>query len=315
MIESPINNDPYYYRAPNPYGIAEAYLRDTFTSVHTKKFSYLATLTGGHRVGKSVGAVTFADILDPTFNDAMEERTVYEADEFSEAVEIIRRDHIIGGAIVWDESNLGLSSRNWYSVSNKHINFTIQAFGFLRPMVFFVTQDVTFIDSQPRKLFHDFLEVKRSDNTCSKIYPFDIKINKRTGKMYYTYPRFHSLYKGGQGARLILKPLKLMKPPKKLTDRYEKHSRIRKERLMKQNEDIIKAMKNQGDERVKRERLSEEEIIQHCLAEKDNPIFINKFGEYRHETIAQEFKIPFRYAKRIKLMCDVKLKQIQEEIA
>ena len=37
-------------------------------------------------------------------------------------------------------------------------------------------------------------------------------------------------------------------------------------------------------------------------------------NEYRHETIAQEFKIPFRYAKRIKLMCDAKLKIIRETI-
>lgn len=314
MIESPINLDPHYYKAPDPYGVAEAYLRDIYRNVHEKKFSYLSTLTGAHRVGKSVGAVTFADILDPTFDESMEKRVVYEADEFSEAVEEIRKDHIIGGAIVWDESNLGLSSRNWYTIANKHINFTIQAFGYIRPMVFFVTQDVTFIDSQPRKLFHDFLEIKRTDNTCSKIYPFDIRINKRTGKIYYVYPRFHSLYKGGQGARLILRPLKLMKPPKPLIDRYEKHSRIKKEHLMKQNEDMIKAMKQHADPDYKKERLSEDEIIQHCIAEKDNPLFINNRGEYRHDTIAQEFKIPYRYAKMLKIKCDVKLKQIREDL-
>jgi len=311
-LVSPINNNPNYFKQPNPQGLAEAYLRDIHRNVHLKKFSFLCTITGRHRVGKSLSAIGFADILDPTFITCLEKRVVYTPEDFSEAVQKLDEDGVIGGAIVWDEANLGLSSRDWYTLANKHINFTIQAFGYLRPMVFFVTQDVTFIDSQPRKLFHAFYEVERTSNKFAKIRCFKIAINKRTGKMYYSYPRFHGVYKGGRGATIIMKPLKMMLPPKKLIDRYETHSKTMKRRLLKQNADIIQAMRDRSKD-VTRDRLSEDEIIQHCLGEKDNPLFINRDGKYRVNIISEEFKIPQRYAKRIKIICDVKLKELREE--
>jgi len=309
---SPINTDPLYFGKPNSQGIAEAYLRDIYRSVHEKKFSYLSTMTGRHRVGKSLSAISFGDLLDPTFAPNLEERVVYTPEAFSWVVRQIADQGIIGGVVVWDEANLGLSSRDWYTQANKHINFTVQAFGFIRPIIFFVTQDVTFIDSQPRKLFHSFLEIDRTNNQYNTIRPYQVNINKRTGKMFFPSPRL-GLSKHGKGRIIKIKTLRLMKPPDDLTKRYNTHSVAKKRQLLKENDEIIQHQKQKSVDQKRRDRLSDEEIIQHCLAERNNPIFMNERGTYRENTISQEFKVPIRKAKYLKTKADAKLKSLIEE--
>jgi len=309
---SPVNEDPLYYGKPNNEGIAEAYLRDIHRKVHDKKFSYLSTMTGRHRVGKSVSAVSFGDLLDPTFTPNMEERVVYTPEAFSEAVRSLFEQKIIGGVVVWDEANLGLSSRDWYTQANKHINFTVQAFGFMRPIVFFVTQDVTFIDSQPRKLFHSFLEVDRTNNQYNTIRPYQVNINKRTGKMFFPSPRL-GLSRHGKGRIIKVKTLRLMKPPKNLMDRYNKHSIKKKEQLLKENDEIIQHQKAKSMDAKRRDRLSDEEIIDHVIAERNNPVFMNNRGEFNENTIANEFKVTYRKAKYLKARADARLASLIEE--
>lgn len=311
MIESPITIDPFYYNPPNPSGLAEAYLRNVWRSVHERGFSYLCTLTGRHRVGKSLVAIAFARLLDSTYWENMETRTIYTGDQFFEATEDIEQNKIKGGAIVWDEANLGISSRDWYTLANRCINHAVQAMGYLKPLIFFVTQDVTFIDSQPRKMFHSFFEVDRKNTQFSNVKPFDIRFNKRTGKMFYYYPRFSGRYKGGSGPRIIMKPMRVMKPPRDIIKRYRTHSEPMKKRLMKQMKDIMASIKTTSDKKDQY-RLSEEEIIAHVMGEKENPLFITRDGTFRVETIARDFKIPFAFARRIKIQADAKL---QDEMA
>jgi len=309
---SPINEDPLYYGKPNNQGIAEAYLRDIYVKVHDKKFSYLSTMTGRHRVGKSISAISFGDLLDPTFTPNLEDRVVYTPEAFSLAVRDLYEQNIIGGCVVWDEANLGLSSRDWYTQANKHINFTVQAFGFMRPIVFFVTQDVTFIDSQPRKLFHSFLEVDRTNNQYNTIRPYQVNINKRTGKMFFPSPRL-GLGSHGKGRIIKIKTLRLMKPAKELMDRYNKHSIEKKEQLLRENDEIIQHTKRKSMEQKRRDRLSDEEIIDHCIAERNNPIFMNQRGDFNDNVISQEFKITSRKAKYIKARADAKLRELRKE--
>lgn len=310
-FHSPINDNFDYYGKLNHQGIAEAYLRDIYRSVHEKKFSFLATITGRHRVGKSVGGVAFGDLLDPTFEPNMEKRVVYTPEDFSAAVQDLADKGIIGGTIVWDEANLGLSSRDWYTQANKHINFTVQAFGFMRPIIFFVTQDVTFIDSQPRKLFHCFMEVSRSNNKYCDIRPFQVSINKRSSTMYYSYPR---MTKGrhGKGQVIKLKPIRLMKPSDDLMIRYEKHSIKRKRQLMQENDDMIRHIKNNAIKEKTRERMTDEEMIDYCIAERNNPVFLNQKGEFETNTIHQELGITESKAKYIKSKADYKMKELRK---
>lgn len=311
-FHSPINENPFYFKKPNNQGIAEAYLRDIYKRVHNKKFSYLATFTGTHRVGKSLCAVAFGDLLDPTFLPNMEERVVYTPQEFSGAIQTLVDKKVYGGVVVWDEANLGLSSRDWYTQANKHINFTVQAFGFMRPIVFFVTQDVTFLDSQPRKLFHGFIEVDRTNNKYSSIRPFQVNINKRSGKMFFPSPRL-GIGRKGKGRIIKIKIIRLMKPPKELIKRYEAHSIKKKRLLMKENDDVIRHMREQSIEKKRRNRLTNDEIVDYCIAERNNPVFLNKRGDFEANTITQEFKVTYRKAQYLKSMADAKLHTLRIE--
>ena len=309
---SPINLDWDYFGKINHQGIAEAYIRDIYKNVHEKKFSYLATITGRHRTGKSVTGLSFADLLDPTFEKDLEKRVVYTPQGFSGAIQDLVEEGIKGGVIVWDEANLGLSSRDWYTQANKHINFTVQAFGFMLPIVFFVTQDVTFIDKQPRKLFHSFMEVTRSNNKYNNIRPFQVSINKRSGAMYYSYPRM-SKGRKSRGQIIKLKPIHLMKPPDRILLRYEKHSIKKKENLMKENDEMIKNMREKNKRANKKEKLTDDEIVEYCISQRNNPVYITKLGGYDVNTIYQEFGISFSKAKYLKSRADAKLILLKKE--
>lgn len=97
-------------------------------------------------------------LLDETFEENMEKRIVYDAKSFMDACKEIEEKKIHGAAIIWDEAGVGLSSRDWYDISNKSINYAIQVLGYLHPYIFFVTQDASFLDAQPRKLLTNFLK-------------------------------------------------------------------------------------------------------------------------------------------------------------
>lgn len=311
---SPCLLDPDYFKVPDPHGLGEAFLRQIYQYVHDKNFSYLCTFTGRHRVGKSLSACAFSYLLDSTFWDNFEDRVCYTPEQFMRAVENIRKKKIIGGAIVLDEANIGIPSREWYNISNKSINYAIQAFGYLRPIVSFVCQDITYIDSQPRKLFHAFFEVQRTNNRYSEILPFNIQINKRTGKMYFVYPRFAGTHHSGRGAKIIMSRLKLAMPPDWFNERYEKHSQIMKDNLIEQMNDIIQSMtfkEKQGRQKDKYKQ-NEATIIKELLEEKENPIFITRGGTFRFETVARHFSIPHSYAKVVALKADAELKKAEK---
>lgn len=311
---SPVFLNPQFFKVPDPNALGEAFLRRIWQMVHDKNFSYLCTFTGRHRVGKSLSACAFSYLLDPTFWDNFEERVCYTPEQFMTAVDNLRQNKIIGGAIVLDEANIGIPSREWYNISNKSINYAIQAFGYLRPIVSFVCQDITFIDSQPRKLFHAFFEVTRANNRYSEILPFNIDINKRTGKMYFVYPRFHGTTGSGRGTKIIVNRLKFAKPPDWFIERYETHSQKMKEGLISQMNQIIQSMTMRDKEDKKNKyKMSEEEMIAEMVRLKDNKIFVNKKGQFRHEILANHFKIPFTYAKIMALKGNQRLEDLDQE--
>lgn len=310
MIDFPINTNPYYFKMIDSAALAEAYLRNIYRMVHHRHFSYLGIFTGEHRVGKSLGAVSFSYLLDKTFEDNFEDRVVYYPNEFMDAICKIAEQKIKGGAIVWDEAQIKHGSRDWYTSVNKAINTAIQSFGYLNPIVFYVTQDPSFIDSQPRKLFRSFYEVKRTNNKYSTILPFNIEYNRRTGKPYYVYPRFYDWHSGTIGTKLKMHVIKLMKQPKELNKRYEKHSEVFKDKLLKRTRDMTRSLLQKELEQTGKREYDEEAILKSLMDEKENPIFLTRDGRFRPEMIASEFSVPHSYARVLKIKADQRLKEL-----
>lgn len=315
ISELSINSNIDYFSEIDPKQLATLYLRHIYKRIHTFKFNFLGMVTGKHRVGKSLSSVSISNILDPTFEKNLEERVVYFPHDFMYALQQIKRKNIIGGAIIWDEAGVGIPAREWYDISNKSISYTLQVFGRYRPIVFFVTQDVLYIDSQARKLFHGFYEMSRLANEYSILRPFDVRYNKRTGKVYYVYSRFHLRNDDAYGTKLILKKIRVQKPLTEIEDRYELHSREFKDKIVEQMQERAEVY-NAG--KIDAKRMTIEEIVDTLVKNKDNQKFLSKRSRddniiFDVNAIRYEFDIPDGMARHVKRQAEIAVNKIPEE--
>lgn len=106
-----LNSDLDYFRDIDRKFLATLYLRHVYKRIHDYKFNFLGMFTGKHRVGKSLTSLSMANILDPTFFDNLEQRVVYFPNDFMKALQEIKNNRIIGGAIIWDEASVSIPAR------------------------------------------------------------------------------------------------------------------------------------------------------------------------------------------------------------
>lgn len=310
-----LNRDVDFFGGVNQRDLAMLYLRHIYKSIHVNKFNFLGMFTGKHRVGKSLTALSMSCALDKTFADNIEERVVYFADDFMNALEQIKKRRIIGGAIVWDEAGVGIPAREWYDTSNKSISYTLQVFGRYRPIVYFVTQDIHYIDSQARKLFHGFYEMNRINNQYAIAKPFDVKYNKRSSKVYYVYPRYHHINEGAYGNRLVIKRLNILRPYSEVEDAYEVHSKLFKDKIVEiMKERSEKA--SQGD--IDTKYMTMAEIVDTLVKEQGNPLYLSKRSKednviFDKDAIRIEFEVPDSQARHIKRLAEIKVNKVPED--
>lgn len=286
-----LDNGIYHKSERLDFMVTIKYLQSIYNSVHRFNFSFLGLIVGRHRAGKSLFAITLASILDRTFIRYFKSRVVYDAKGFMRACNHLRDANIKGGVIVWDEAGVGLPAREWYDISNKAINYALQVIGYLNPIILFVTQDITFLDKQPRKLLHQFFEMVRPSDRFSITKPFIVEWNKRIGRVYFKYPRI--LW---DGKLYTLKRIVIPLPPKELLEMYEEHSRPWKDKIMKAMEEKVNAM----EVREARETLSLEKIKQ--IIWENWQSFEAKRSERPYKIkldanlISYKFHIPYRIA-------------------
>jgi len=209
-------SDNTYELDIDPELLSILYLRHIWKRVHEYHYNFLAIITGKHRTGKSLSALSFAHALDKTFINNVENRVVYYANDFLREIENLRKKKIVGGSIVFDEAGIGYGSRDWYQESNKAIGGAMQVVGRYQPIVFFVSQDIKLIDSQIRKYFHGFYETVRYGNDYSYCRPYSVSQDKKSGKIYHLYSRFSYPFGDAVGARLRFCGIKLKRPPAEL---------------------------------------------------------------------------------------------------
>lgn len=96
-----------------------------------------------------------------------------------------------GDVLILEEVGISQGSRNWYSNTNKLINYLLQSFRNLNLIVFLNTPDPTFLDAQTRKLLHFIWECVAIDpnKKICRVKPLQLQINKRSGKVYLKYLR------------------------------------------------------------------------------------------------------------------------------
>lgn len=251
------------------------WLNKQYRKVHKEKWNILSCVVGLPRTGKSVFATSMCKLLNPDFD--INNDVVYTEKQFRRRIENIDS---IGETIVWDEAGVGMSARDWYKIQNKEIGKMLQTMGHLRPIIWFVTPDASYIDSQARKLFHFFFEARNRTNNYTYIRPFNIKVDKRSGKVLYMYPR---LVKNGLHR---MTGLRFYKPPKDFIDEYDQHSNPQKMQLRENQSNLID--KGGKDSKKKAHKDSIQSIQNEIL---DNPdTYLNKRGNFDRDIIYLHYK-------------------------
>lgn len=231
------------YMIPTAERISEAYFNRLWRRLHCENFSLLLVFYGKHRVGKSLSAVSFCYILDETFEQRMEQRIVYNSKDLIQAFKMIREEKIKGGGIVIDEAGSGdLSNMRWYEEIAKTVSAELQAVGYLNPLICFVTQNFSFINSTARKLSQGVFEVERTNNLYSTIRPYWIETNPWISGFYRRYPIFCENRNNVASNVYKVSRIKMGLPPLEIRKRYEAHSQAYKDKLLDESENQVDMM-------------------------------------------------------------------------
>lgn len=173
----------------------------------------IGIVTGKPRSGKTYSTMTICLEIDPSFNI---DNIVFSASEFMSLLSSGKLKE--GSVILWDEGGTAksMSSREWFGLINKSINYVLQTWGHRNIGLFITVPDFHFIDSNTRKL-------------CN-LHIHTIKKNERKGivtaKVHYTSPmkddikRVRPRYDIGS-RRYMTEWVEIAKPPVKLYHAYE----------------------------------------------------------------------------------------------
>lgn len=183
----------------------------------SKNKNFLMFISGPTGSGKSYASLSIAAMMDPEFNMS---RVVFSAKELMDLINSGTLHK--GSVIVWEEAGVGLSNRNWFSVTNKVIGFLMQTFRHRCFILIMNAPYMDFADASLRKLFHAELQTISIDfkEKKVKLKPQLIQYNSRIRKFYYKYLRVLT----AKGAAPI-KRWSIPKPEQELLQEYEKRKR------------------------------------------------------------------------------------------
>ena len=299
------------YPKPSESQFALVFFNDLWLQLHAYNFSLLLTFYGKHRVGKSLAAVLFAYILDPTFEKNLEKRIVYTSQDFLKATNELREKKIKGGAIIKDEAGTSdLSSQRWYEEPAKIINAQLQAIGYLNPFIGFVTQNFSFINTHARKLSQGVFEVTRKSNRYSNVKPFWIESSPWSPGFIHKYPVYYERYNDIVSSRYKINNIKINLPPKDIVDRYEAHSQEYKDNLSVDAaldiDSIVSKQKSEQRKPFKALASMAESIVDKpddYVVRRKSDKTIKKFDEY---LIMHQLEVSLNEAKTIKALAEKK---------
>jgi hypothetical protein len=291
--------------------IALAYLSSLRRQIRSVGLTYLASFDGRHRSGKSVAATTFGYLLDPTFWKYYENRLIQEPRDFIDVLETIAKEKIDGAVIQVDEAGISMSSTDWYERWLKALTKTMQMFGYLHPIVFFVAPIKDFVDARVRRMFHAHYAVSRYSNDFTTILPYEAYYSTIRQKYYYKKPivRF-------AGNKVKLDRFILGKPPDKLLTRYQNYEESVKPNMLasfandvRQSE--IKAIKEVPDIDAVIQKVCETpDLYKMERSTPANP----KLDANAIEFAFRNIKIPVRQIRYIKTEAEKRLKKKWQEL-
>jgi len=275
----------------NGFNSKENYIiNDIRNRLYEQNRNWLCVVCGQTGLGKSLASVKIAKMINPDFNSDF---VAFTAKEF---LDILNSNPPKGSVIVFDEAGISISSREWYTITNKILNYVFQTFRYMNIAVIFTVPDFKFIDKQSRTLFHSYVELVDIDYKKSRsiVKWMIMQNNPKTGKIYFKYPRV-------EGKKI--KRIFIHKPDKKLIKEYDKKQKKYKNRLRKELSkelDEIEDMKNSPEK------------IDKAVAEiiKNPDKFLRKYNKREFidkEIVMNTFKVSNVKAIRIKKLAEAEL--------
>jgi len=214
--------------------LAEEFLKRVRGRLIHRNKNWLAIVCGETGSGKSYSALSLADIICPR-GITVKRNVVLDPISFMNKI-ASKKDLKKGDILIFDEAGVGISSRDWYSIQNKLLGSVLQTFRNLNVGVIFTTPNLSFIDVQARKLFHNYFETVNIDYETKTAFPkiYDIQHNSRYDKTYYKHPKFVR-----QGKTVTMGFIGIPKPRASLIREYEK---VKTEFTEKLNQKVLKEL-------------------------------------------------------------------------
>ena len=195
----------------------------------------LIAVCGETGSGKSSSALSIAERIDPDFTV---KHLVFNARDFIELLDRDKHELNRGQVIIWDEAGVGLSAKDFQTVTNKAISNITQTFRSRNLAVIFTTPTFKFIDKSVRLLFHQYIETRYINFKKKQVAVkwTTLQYNPRMNKIYEHY------YTTEMNGRIVeMNPVMIPKPSAQLWHRYLKKKRRFNDELTKKTyNDIVK---------------------------------------------------------------------------
>jgi hypothetical protein len=222
---------------------AISFFKGLYREVVINDKSFLGGFEGPHRVGKSTDASWFGFLLDRTFWEYYQERLVIEPIDIMKAITNIEKHKIHGAVIQIEEAGIGMASADRYETAQKVLEKTIQAIGWLNPILIFIAPMSTFINAKARKMFHMTFDIRRYDRISNRVYPRELYMIKTKSGVVFgrKCPVLNYM-----GERKQLTDILVSKPPPFIIERYEELAGQRKPELLKKLSSDLQAAQRQS---------------------------------------------------------------------
>lgn len=284
-----------------------AYLKGIRREVVDKHFTWLCSISGRHRAGKSLAACAAGALWDSTFMDNFEERVIYEPKDLLVLLKKLRQERTIGAVILIDEAGQSVSAMDWFERWQKAISKATMILGYIYPIILFNAPIRDFINSPLRKMFHAHWEVTRFSNDFCSIRPYEVKHSTTYKKPFWSKPRIDI-----SGQQITLGQIRMSIAPDIIKDRYQKLEGFEKDKLLDTFEedistaDVLEAKQKLDPNAVVRSVVEKYQIYQSKTSKPEKVILDPRIIRFR-------FNIPADMAQFIRTEAERVLMENREK--
>ena len=193
--------------------------------------NWLCLIVGGTGSGKSWSALSLADHISANGFDCKKHLAFRPKD----IIKLINSGTLKAGDIILaDELGVSMSSRDWYAVQNKFLNYLFQTFREMNIGLIATVPAIKFIDSNMRVLFHNRMEtvkIHRKSN-LAELKVYNLEYSNFMDKLLTITPVFEDSY----GNKVSMPRIYIPQARQELIDDYEKMSKQYKKEVRQEVE-------------------------------------------------------------------------------